>query len=170
LSKFDFCCGSRSRIYAGWASNYRSSPGERASSEPIWLGTVGRSNLHCWTTEQGSVLAGWLYEIGMIAVSVCLLKRAAGSTAATYGIPNPTRVQSACKLWISDISVAAATTASTKRQHSLCRAKPELGYVTSLPHFPRVPSLEVFGRRPGAGPTVENGPSSAKSSIIPIGI
>jgi hypothetical protein len=33
-------------------------------------GTVGRSNLHCWTTEQGSVLAGWLYEIGMIAVSV----------------------------------------------------------------------------------------------------
>lgn len=33
-------------------------------------GTVGRSNLRCWTTEQGSVLAGWLYELDAIAVSV----------------------------------------------------------------------------------------------------
>jgi len=33
-------------------------------------GTVGRSNLHCWKTEQGSVLAGWLYELDSIAVSV----------------------------------------------------------------------------------------------------
>lgn len=33
-------------------------------------GTIGRSNLHCWTTEQGNVLAGWLYELDTIAVSV----------------------------------------------------------------------------------------------------
>jgi hypothetical protein len=33
-------------------------------------GTVGRSNLHCWRTEHDSVLAGWLYEIDKIAVSV----------------------------------------------------------------------------------------------------
>jgi hypothetical protein len=33
-------------------------------------GTVGRSNLHCWTTQHGSVLAGWLYELDTIAVSV----------------------------------------------------------------------------------------------------
>ena len=32
--------------------------------------TTGRSNLHCWTTQEGSVLAGWLYEIDTIAVSV----------------------------------------------------------------------------------------------------
>jgi hypothetical protein len=34
-------------------------------------GTVGRSDLHCWTTQpHGSVLAGWLYELKTIAVSV----------------------------------------------------------------------------------------------------
>jgi hypothetical protein len=33
-------------------------------------GTVGRSHLHCWKTEHGSVLAGWLYELDSIAVSV----------------------------------------------------------------------------------------------------
>jgi hypothetical protein len=33
-------------------------------------GTIGRSNLHCWTTQDGSVLAGWLYELDAIAVSV----------------------------------------------------------------------------------------------------
>jgi hypothetical protein len=33
-------------------------------------GTIGRSNLHCWTTENGSVFGGWLYEIDQIAVSV----------------------------------------------------------------------------------------------------
>jgi hypothetical protein len=33
-------------------------------------GNVGRSNLHCWTTGHGSVLAGWLYELDAIAISV----------------------------------------------------------------------------------------------------
>ena len=33
-------------------------------------GIVGRSNLHCWKTEHGSVFAGWLYELDKIAVSV----------------------------------------------------------------------------------------------------
>jgi hypothetical protein len=33
-------------------------------------GAVGRSNLHCWKTEHGSVLAGWLYELDNIAISV----------------------------------------------------------------------------------------------------
>jgi hypothetical protein len=33
-------------------------------------GTIGRTNLHCWTIQDGSVLAGWLYELDSIAVSV----------------------------------------------------------------------------------------------------
>jgi hypothetical protein len=33
-------------------------------------GTIGRSNLHCWRTDQGSVFGGWLYELNTIAVSV----------------------------------------------------------------------------------------------------
>jgi hypothetical protein len=37
-------------------------------------GTRGRSNLHCWTTQHGSVLAGWLYEIDTIAVSVLFVQ------------------------------------------------------------------------------------------------
>jgi len=38
-------------------------------------GTVGRSNLHCWTTAPGnSVIAAWLYEIDTIAVSVLFVQ------------------------------------------------------------------------------------------------
>lgn len=33
-------------------------------------GSVGRTNLKGWTTERGSVLVGWLYELKTIAVSV----------------------------------------------------------------------------------------------------
>ena len=33
-------------------------------------GPLGRSDLHCWKTDQGSVLAGWLYELDSVAVSV----------------------------------------------------------------------------------------------------
>jgi hypothetical protein len=34
-------------------------------------GIIGRSNLHCWTSDPGkSVLAAWLYELDTIAVSV----------------------------------------------------------------------------------------------------
>jgi hypothetical protein len=33
-------------------------------------GTIGRSNLHCGRTQQGSVFAGWLYELDTIAVSI----------------------------------------------------------------------------------------------------
>jgi hypothetical protein len=34
-------------------------------------GIIGRSNLHCWTTDPGKgVLAAWLYELDTIAVSV----------------------------------------------------------------------------------------------------
>jgi hypothetical protein len=33
-------------------------------------GAIGRSNLHGYRTEKGSVLAGWLYELDTIAVSV----------------------------------------------------------------------------------------------------
>jgi hypothetical protein len=38
-------------------------------------GTVGRSNLHCWTTApDNSVIAAWLYEIDTIAVSVLFVQ------------------------------------------------------------------------------------------------
>ena len=33
-------------------------------------GTIGRSNLHVFKTEHGSVFGGWLYELDTIAVSV----------------------------------------------------------------------------------------------------
>ncbi len=33
-------------------------------------GIVGRSNLHCWTTVEGGVLAAWLYQVNTIAVGV----------------------------------------------------------------------------------------------------
>jgi hypothetical protein len=33
-------------------------------------GVIGRTNLHCWKTDRGSVLAGWLYELDTAAVSV----------------------------------------------------------------------------------------------------
>src|SRR5690348_8782507 len=39
-------------------------------------GTVGRSNLHCWKTDPGeSVVAGWLYELDTIAVSVLYVQK-----------------------------------------------------------------------------------------------
>jgi hypothetical protein len=38
-------------------------------------GTVGRSNLHIFKTEQGSVWGGWLYELDNIAVSVLFLEK-----------------------------------------------------------------------------------------------
>jgi hypothetical protein len=37
-------------------------------------GTVGRSNLEIWTTERGSVFAGWLYQIDAVAVNVLFLQ------------------------------------------------------------------------------------------------
>jgi len=37
-------------------------------------GTSGRSNLHCWKTQNGSVLAAWLYELKTIAVSVLFVQ------------------------------------------------------------------------------------------------
>ena len=37
-------------------------------------GVIGRSNLHCWKTQNGSVLAAWLYEIDTIAVSVLFVQ------------------------------------------------------------------------------------------------
>ena len=59
-------------------------------------GTIGRSNLHCWTTQHGSILAGWLYELDSIAVSVLFAH--ADRIGPIYGIQNPTRVQSASRL------------------------------------------------------------------------
>lgn len=38
-------------------------------------GAIGRSNLHCWVTEQGSVFVAWLYELDTIAVSVLFKQR-----------------------------------------------------------------------------------------------
>jgi hypothetical protein len=35
-----------------------------------WDDSVGRSDLHCWTVQNGSVLAAWLYELDTIAISV----------------------------------------------------------------------------------------------------
>jgi hypothetical protein len=37
-------------------------------------GAIGRSNLHCWKIQNGSVLAAWLYEIDTVAVSVLFVQ------------------------------------------------------------------------------------------------
>jgi len=38
-------------------------------------GTIGRSNMHVWTTQpHGSVLAAWLYELDTVAVSVLFIQ------------------------------------------------------------------------------------------------
>jgi len=38
-------------------------------------GAVGRSNFHCWTVQDGSVLAAWLYELDTIAISVLFAQK-----------------------------------------------------------------------------------------------
>jgi hypothetical protein len=49
-------------------------------------GTVGRSNLHCWKTGHGSVLAGWLYELDSIAVSVLFAQAGRWEHRTDHGI------------------------------------------------------------------------------------
>jgi hypothetical protein len=64
-------------------------------------GTVGRSNLHCWKTNPGeSVLAGWLYELDTIAVSVLYVQ--AGRFEHRRDIWHPNSRTSSRRLQIAD--------------------------------------------------------------------
>jgi hypothetical protein len=59
-------------------------PGDRprvcaCEAEPERGGTIGRANLHSWTTQGGSFLAGWLYELDTIAVSVMFAEAGRGA-------------------------------------------------------------------------------------------
>ena len=67
-------------------------------------GTVGRSNLHCWTTQNGSVLAAWLYELNSIAVSVLFVQ--ADRFEHRTDLWNPKSRTSSKRLQISDFMYA----------------------------------------------------------------
>jgi hypothetical protein len=75
-------------------------------------GTVGRSNLHCWKTEHGSVLAGWLYELDSIAVSVLFAQ--AGRWEHRPDLWHPQSHTSSKRLQIADFMYARRVAAEGK--------------------------------------------------------
>jgi hypothetical protein len=75
--------------------------------------TVGRSDLHCWKTEHGSVLAAWLYEVGSIAVSVLFAQ--AGQWEHRSDLWHPKSQTSSKRLLISDFMYARRVAAGAPR-------------------------------------------------------
>ena len=75
-------------------------------------GTVGRSNLHCWKTEHGSVLAGWLYELDSIAVSVLFAQAGRWEHRADLWHPQS---HSSKRFQIADFMYARRVAAESKR-------------------------------------------------------
>jgi hypothetical protein len=67
-------------------------------------GTVGRSNLHCWKTEHGSVLGAWLYELETIAVSILFVQ--AGRFEHRTDLWHPNSHTSSKRLQIADFKYA----------------------------------------------------------------
>jgi hypothetical protein len=49
--------------------------------------TVDRSDLHCWTTDKGRVIAAWLY--GLHSMSVSVLFAQAGQWERRPGLSQP---------------------------------------------------------------------------------
>ena len=76
-------------------------------------GTVGRSNLHGWSTEHGSVLAGWLYELDSVAVSVLFAQ--AGRWEHRPDLWHPQSHTSSKRLQIADFMYARRVAAESKR-------------------------------------------------------
>lgn len=68
-------------------------------------GVVGRSDLHCWTTNQGGVIAGWLYQLDSIAVSVIFA--AAGHWEHRRDLWHPVLPPSSRRFLIADFEYAS---------------------------------------------------------------
>lgn len=75
--------------------------------------SVGRSNLHCWKTEHGSVLAGWLYELDSIAVSVLFAQ--AGRWEHRPDLWHPKSHTSSKRFQIADFMYARRAAAEDER-------------------------------------------------------
>jgi hypothetical protein len=75
--------------------------------------SVGRSNLHCWKTEHGSVLAGWLYELDSIAVSVLFAQ--AGRWEHRPDLWHPKSHTSSKRFQIADFMYARRAAAESDR-------------------------------------------------------
>jgi hypothetical protein len=82
-------------------------------------GAVGRSNLHCWKTEHGSVLAGWLYELDSIAISVLFAQAAVGAPGRSLAPALSREFQAP-----SDRGLHIRASGSARRQaQGICRIK-----------------------------------------------
>jgi hypothetical protein len=79
-------------------------------------GAVGRSNLHCWRTEHGSVLAGWLYELHSIAISVLFAQ--AGRWEHRADLWHPQSPTSSKRIQIADFMYARRVAAEAKHNDS----------------------------------------------------
>jgi hypothetical protein len=92
-------------------------------------GTVGRSNLHCWTTEQGSVLAGWLYELDNIAVSVLFAQ--AGRWEHRTDLWHPRSHTSCKRLQIADFRYMRRVAAESTEDAAVSGSESVIGPVTT---------------------------------------
>jgi hypothetical protein len=93
-------------------------------------GTVGRSNLHCWKTEHGSVRAGWLYELDSIAVSVLFAQ--AGQWEHRPDLWHPRSHTSSKRLQIADFRYMRRVAAeSTVTDAAVPGAESVIGPVTT---------------------------------------
>jgi hypothetical protein len=63
-------------------------------------GVVGRSNLHAWKTQQGSLLAAWLYQLDSVAVSV--VSAQAGRWEHSDGVWHPNAPRNSKRFKIAD--------------------------------------------------------------------
>jgi hypothetical protein len=79
-------------------------------------GAVGRSNLHCWTTEHGSVLAGWLYELDTIAISVLFAE--AGRWGHRADLWHPRSQTSSKRFQVADFMYARRVAEESKLKQS----------------------------------------------------
>ncbi|MCH9808091.1 MAG: hypothetical protein K0U74_10180 [Alphaproteobacteria bacterium] len=50
-------------------------------------GIVGRTDLHCWKTDEEAVIAGWLYQLDRIAVSVVFAQAGRWEPSADFWHP-----------------------------------------------------------------------------------
>jgi hypothetical protein len=83
-------------------------------------GSIGRSNLHCWKTQNGSVLAAWLYEIDKIAVSVLYVQ--AGRFEHRADLWHPKSHTSSKRFKIADFMYSRRRARCDERQD---RAEPQ---------------------------------------------
>jgi hypothetical protein len=75
-------------------------------------GVIGRSNLHCWTTDHDGVLAGWLYQLDSIAVSVIYAR--AGHWEHRPDLWHPHSPSSSRRFLVADFMYASRTGAESE--------------------------------------------------------